>query len=183
MKILNLVLFSLIIISCEKTDLTPTNESTSSATDSETTYNNHLGLIQFDLEFESGIISHYEFFIDSVKHGTIGVPNAQGTFDLEMFHVSSNIRSIGFRFYDSDGYENSFSITQTINNTTNSISFTHLGSNPVNAQTNTSIPLCNTSAFEIDVISEKEATFSADFLYNMYTSEVVHLSNGTFVMY
>lgn len=182
MRIFMLFIVTALFFGCEKNNPTPMNEPAPTTTGSQN--NNHLGVIQFDIEVVgTGTVTHYEYYIDSVKQGTILVDNGQGGSEYVMYYVGSNTKSIGFRYFDSNGDENVLSLTESINGTTNSVSISHLGATPYVAQTNTSVPLCNTADFEIDVISDKEATFSADYLYNFYTSEEVHLTNGSYVMY
>jgi hypothetical protein len=182
MRLTLVLLSSVLLFACSKEEITtsdPTNSSNPTTGGNNTQY---LGYVEFDLE-EAGVTTHYEFYIDSVKQGNIQVPDGQGGFEQVLFHVGSNTRSLSFRYFDSNGDENVIDLTETLSGTTNSISISHLGSEPFVAQTNTNVPLCNTADFEIDVVSENEATFAADYLYNFYTSDVVHLTNGRYIMY
>ena len=183
MRVTVILLFSVLLFGCEKNNPAPNEPITNTeSTNTGSPNNDHLGLIQFDMEV-AGVLTHHEYYIDSLTDFGINVANGQGGYDQEMFYVGPNIRSINFTYIDSDGVTNKLALTQTINNTTNSISIINNGENPYVAQTNTNYPLCNTADFEIEVISENEATFAADHLYNYHTEEGVNITNGSYVMY
>lgn len=139
--------------------------------------------MEYDRE-EAGVLTHHKYYIDSVKTGGIVAQDINGDDSIVSYWAQGSRRSLAFRYFDENGDENVISLTEALNSGgTNGISLLHIGANPYAAQTNTSIPLCNTADFEINILSPNEATFQADYLHNFYTDSTVDITNGYYIMY
>jgi hypothetical protein len=181
MKYLISALSLTLLLGCNQSE--PLTEATTPATTAPAPQTQYLGYVEYDRE-EAGVLTHHKYFIDSVKMGGIITQDMQGNDSIVMYFEQTSRRSLAFRYFDSNGVENIISLTEgTAAGGTNGISVSFLGSDPYTAQTNTSIPLCNTAYFEINILSPNEANFEADYLYNFYTDETVDITNGHYIMY
>jgi hypothetical protein len=180
MKNILLLLSITALIACKKSE--PFAENSNPTTTTPAPQQQHAGFIEFDLTV-AGTVTHYEYHIDSVKTGGLLTQDSQGNDTIVMFFEDNTRRILNFRYFDTNGDENSLSLSMSLLGSTNSIAILHSGDNPYAAQTNTSIPLCNTSDFEINITSPNEATFAGDYLYNFYNDSVVDLTNGHYIMY
>ena len=181
MKIILSLLALTLLMACNKS--APLTE-TPVATPNPTPQSQYAGYVEYDRE-EAGVLTHHKYYIDSVKQGGILLQDSQGNDSLAMYYQYGDRRSMAFRYFDENGDENVISLTQALTSGgTNGISLLHNGTvNPYAAQTNTSIPLCNTADFEINILSPNEATFEADYLHNFYTDSTVDITNGHYIMY
>lgn len=179
MKYLFALLSITLLLACNKSE--PLVEKSSPVT-TPVAQQQYAGYVTYD-RTEAGVTTHHKYYIDSVKVGGIMAQDSQGNDSIVMYWEQYNRRSLAFRYFDENGDENVISLTQAMGYGTNGISLLHNGSNPYAAQTNTSIPLCNTVDFEIEITSPNEATFAADYLYNFYTEETVDITNGYYILY
>ena len=177
MKYIFILLSSVILLSCNKEEPVPqtVNQGT-------TPQNQYAGIIEFDVQ-RGNSIEHISWNIVEVTEGTIGVFDAQGNMTIESYTESSNRKNIGFRYLDENEELGYFHISASTVGSTNSITLQRYGNDPVYIHTNTSVPLCNTTSFQITVTSPNEATFEANYLEDQHNGDVVDVLNGRYELY